>query len=134
MSTRPKQKSKLKRLFPDYIAAFAVAADQEIVLGAARGRAADRMRAAPRQLGIMADIVEVAADAVVREDARLEIGLFREPQADHLLRAIIAAGAGPQILALRVAIVGIIRGMFELAELGDLQRIDRGVVGELLVP
>ena len=82
------------------IAGVCVAADQEIELPPMPQRAADLRRRAPHELGIVADRLDIAAAAVVGEDAGLEIALLVDPELHHRFKPEAVRGARPQIFAL----------------------------------
>src|ERR1019366_3346547 len=108
----------LERPLAAIIAGFGIAADQDVLARAAGLGAAHLRGGAPDQLGIVADIFHLAGGAVVGKHARAEELLLADPGAHHGFRREIALGAGPQILAFRIAAV--FRRMFEAAGRGEV--------------
>ena len=81
----------------------------------------------------MADVLDIAAAAVVGEHARLVVALFGDPQSDHRFGLVGTGRPRPQILALRLD-PGLIGRMFEPAGRGELVRPHLGVRRKVAVP
>src|SRR5690606_5469363 len=77
---------------PFHIARGPVAANKYVSPAAVCQRAADFPRLAPDDLCVMANRMPVAIARDVREMTGLEVALFGQKMADHLIRAEVAAG------------------------------------------
>src|SRR4051812_495151 len=86
---------------PHHISRGQIAAGDIIVAAVAGFGAADLAGVPPDDLGIMADVAEFAGGARLGDRQRPVIAPLGDPMADHLAIGVGAAGARPQILALR---------------------------------
>ena len=91
----PRRRRSIRRAAPVDVAGLAVAANEEFLVVADCGRAADLPRVAPDHLCVMADMLDVARTAVVREDARPIVVLLGGPKMRPWLRAKRRAACPP---------------------------------------
>lgn len=94
------------------ISSLGVAADQHVLSRSRRHGTAHLECVAPHQLRIVTDVFHPAGGAVVGEQAVTEVPLLSHPTIDHCFERVAPAGAGPEVLPLRLLLLG---GMLESA-------------------